>query len=289
MKLKLLLILSIGLLFACGDNASGDTTKETTIENKTDQQPNCDEIKYEAYSENDFADFAGVDILYRDENGVPYGFTGLVKTGCYENGKVKNLSNFKNGEYEGISRSWYENGQLQSKKIYKNMVLAGLQIGWYESGQLKYQENHNEDGKVSHKSWHENGTLNAEGNYINNLGPIEKYGLWRGWYDNGKLQYEGKYEDGKKDGLWKGWYDSGQLYVETTYCGDRYADLRRFWHANGQLALEATYDRYDVNRKYNQGDLNYKGWESLGPLNQKCWDENANIIDCSNIDWGENF
>ena len=87
----------------------------------------------------------------------------------HENGQLKSKTNFKGGEYHGLSEYYYENGQLESKYNYKDGELNGLWEDYHENGQLENKYNY-KDGK-----WH---------------GLVESY--WR----DGSLRYEGCYKNG---------------------------------------------------------------------------------------------
>jgi antitoxin component YwqK of YwqJK toxin-antitoxin module len=45
-------------------------------------------------------------------------------------------SSFKNGKFDGISRSWYRNGKIMSECKYKNGILEGFYMRWNMNGEL---------------------------------------------------------------------------------------------------------------------------------------------------------
>ena len=176
MKLQLLLILSIGLLFACGDNASGDvsTTKSKT-QNKG--QEDREYIK-QSYRE---------DGTLQSEKYIENG--DLIDRVYYTNGQIKeeeiysNISDNPDCWSAYRDRKWYENGQIMRdhfhtieahEPIFKN-------INWYENGQMRFllswrppdidytqircleQVDWNTDDMLILKEWFSNGQLKARG------------------------------------------------------------------------------------------------------------------------------
>ena len=73
-------------------------------------------------------------------------FTGAAKT-TYESGQLKTVSNFIDGETQGLGEEYYEGGQLKSKFNLADGKLHGPHETYYENGQLKYKWNY-EDGKM---------------------------------------------------------------------------------------------------------------------------------------------
>lgn len=103
----------------------------------------------------------------------------------------------------------------------------------------------------------ENGQLKWENNYKDG----KRDGLYRSWHENGQLRWEVNSKDGKGDGIYRSWRENGQLYFEGNYKDGKKDGLYREWYENGQLKGE---------RNYKEGNL----------LSEKCWDEEANEIDC---------
>ena len=76
----------------------------------------------------------------------------------YENGQLKQQSNFKDGKEDGKFTSYYENGQLKKEVNYINGEEDGVYKSWYENGQLKQEGNYKYENEVgSLRFWHENG------------------------------------------------------------------------------------------------------------------------------------
>ena len=83
-------------------------------------------------------------------------------------------------------------------------------------------------------------------------------------YEDGEKKSEGTIKEGKWDGLWTGWYENGQKEREGTYKDGELDGKWTRWHENGQKRGEAT---------FKDGSL----------ISVKCWDEDGNEIDCSEL------
>ncbi len=139
----------------------------------------------------------------------------------HENGQLKSKTNFKGGEYHGLSESYYENGQLESKYNYKDGELDGLSEGYYENGQLKRKE-YWKDGEPDGLSvgYYENGQLQDYVKYKDGKpdGPTERY------YENGQLASKEYWKDGELDGLSEAYWEDGQLSTKSCYKDGEWTD-----------------------------------------------------------------
>lgn len=85
---------------------------------------------------------------------------------CYdENGRLKAVLHFKNGQMDGYQReyneygklvdeAYYKNGQLQATGNFVDDELDGVQRGYYENGQLKAEEYYRNGKKENYKETH---------------------------------------------------------------------------------------------------------------------------------------
>tara|TARA_Y100001954_G_scaffold233277_1_gene286274 strand:- start:707 stop:1228 length:522 start_codon:yes stop_codon:yes gene_type:complete len=149
------------------------------------------------------------------------GLIVLVLVGCSEKRVLYNKIT-KNGEYfyyegelfNGIGFDVYDDGKLLNEGNIKEGKLDGLVKGWYGNGQLEYEYNFKDgkrDGKL--KKWYEDGRVMYETEFVNGNG-VDRY------FYNGQLFWEINYIDGKKNGLQKDWYTNGQLKSEMNYKND---------------------------------------------------------------------
>ena len=80
----------------------------------------------------------GVGIFYFSPVSCHYDF---IRDGeyqeWYENGKMKELGNYKSGKQDGLWKSWYKNGKLQEMGTYKAGYKDGVWKTWNENGKLE--------------------------------------------------------------------------------------------------------------------------------------------------------
>ena len=179
-------------------------------------------------------------------------------------------------------------------------------IEYYDNGKKKKMYAVSSDGKKQgpYKSWHNNGQLAGEGNYVDDMphglgegwnedGQLmgienydngKKHGLFQSWHENGQKQFEGNFANDKVHGKVIYWYTTGQKWIEENYDNGMPHGLKQEWHPNGQLKVKGNY----VNAI---SDGLWQGWHSNGQLegeanyvdgeivSMKEWDEDGNPIE----------
>lgn len=94
----------------------------------------------------------------------------------YEDGKIRNISNYKKGGWRhGSLVRYYENGQIENKQNWKNNIKEGLEYQYFENGSLYF------------KGMFKNGKQNGYSYYYYEDGTLDK-------------QTSGTYKDGVKIG-----------------------------------------------------------------------------------------
>ena len=86
-------------------------------------------------------------------------FMGVTES-YFENGQLKERSNWKAGEPDGLGEAYFENGQLSIRANFKAGVWDGLYETYYENGKLQVKGNFKagkDDGLV--ERYLENGQL----------------------------------------------------------------------------------------------------------------------------------
>ncbi len=63
-----------------------------------------------------------------------------VKIQLHKNGQIKDIIRFKDGGYDGESKSWYEDGQIHIHTFYKNEDVYGEYKVWDKDGKLQVHE-----------------------------------------------------------------------------------------------------------------------------------------------------
>ncbi|MFZ2969307.1 MAG: hypothetical protein WA080_09675 [Sulfuricurvum sp.] len=145
------------------------TLPGNTISNKPVQTFIFNEIQYDISSLTDWKLFDGFITMY------------------YKNGKIKEVTNFRNGKREGLRKLWYENGQIEYEIPFENNQVNGILRQWYSNGKKKSISNH-VNGKLAGMSyvWYENGQLGIEIEYYQN----NTIGIHRKWDQDGKLIFD---------------------------------------------------------------------------------------------------
>ena len=129
-----------------------------------------------------------------ERNGIKYEgisqmpFTG-VSTEYYENGQLKEMHTYKDGERSGLGASYYENGQLNEKITLK-------------------------DGSGTVERYRDNGRLWITATYKDE----ELNGLKEVYYENGQLEYQQTFKDGELNGLVEAYDENGQEHPYLTAC-----------------------------------------------------------------------
>ena len=119
---------------------------------------------------------------------------GLAYTGKYtiyfDNGKIKEEFNIKDGKLNGGYLKNHENGTKMDVGSYENNLKFGL---W--------------------SRYITNGKLIAQASYAND----KKDGNWYVYNEEGNKVFEMIYKDGEKTGIWKQWDENGKLVKSIDY------------------------------------------------------------------------
>ena len=155
-----------------------------------------------------------------------------IWTGYYIGGLISMQMNFKNGEFDGISKTFFKDGSLESSHSFKNGSREGITEYFTPSGLLSSSVNYGgglASGKASYfyydqgfsqilnfendsmngpftETW-SNGILKTEGTYKAN----EYNGRLKAWHPNGELRTDMGYNNGKEAGKWKDYYRNGGI------------------------------------------------------------------------------
>lgn len=111
----------------------------------------------------------------------------------YENGNLKDITNWNKGLKDGLHIFYYENGNKASLNFFKNDIVVGSLKNWNEKGQLIVEENY-VNGNLNGKAikYHDNGVVSISGYYKEN----ELFGICEEYNENGKLIKKGYFENG---------------------------------------------------------------------------------------------
>lgn len=201
----------------------------------------------------------------------------------YDSGIVKSVSNYKEGEFEGSSKSFYKNGILESEGVGVKGSYQGERKIYYPDGVLKEIENYNHgelhgvssvfapSGKIYYEFTYRKGELIGY-TYYNTSGGILKEAkkkggefYYEGYSKDGNLTTQGLYDvKGGKEGEWKFYYTNGGLSSKGTYKSGLAEGIHKDYHINGQLQSK-TYYKQDVQTGYaeyynKKGFVSSHGW-----------------------------
>jgi antitoxin component YwqK of YwqJK toxin-antitoxin module len=113
-------------------------------------------------------------------------------TDYFDNGKMKEKGNYKNGKKNGLWETWFENGQKKDSATYKNDALTGKRVMWHSNGQIQLES-----------YWGK---------------PDDRVGKWTRYYENGQIESITNFNDkGQLHGKHYQYFENGKLKREVTY------------------------------------------------------------------------
>lgn len=129
------------------------------------------------------------------------------------NGKLKMYHLYKNGELNGVQRSYHPNGTISYEVEKIDGKDAGVSKKFFENGAL-YEQSYYEKGKLEGpvETWHNNNQKASITNYRSD----RKHGEKKNWYKNGQLRLSGQYFNDQENGLWQ-FFDSTGKQTEERY------------------------------------------------------------------------
>jgi antitoxin component YwqK of YwqJK toxin-antitoxin module len=187
----------------------------------------------------------------------------------HENGQLESEGEMNEGIPIGDWKTYYDNSQIAEEIFYETEAELVINNVWDRTGnQLVINgygsyKSFSETGQVMQSGvveqgirvgkwsvFFENGSLQEEGSYTNDLYKIHNSWDWKGkqnvnngfgtyytFYDGGELIYEsGNVKNGFRDGLWKLYYEtSGNIYLEQRYIEGKLTGLQNSFYESGQI------------------------------------------------------
>lgn len=210
------------------------------------------------------------------------GKTDGVWTYYFENGNMKERTNYKNGLKEGASEFWWSNGEKRSAYNYKMDKLDGEYEGYKFSG-AKDIEGSFKNGLLNGPCtlYYANDKERFSVTYLN--GKLN--GTVKSYYRNGQLSTEYTSKLDKKDGPYKEYYYDGKLYSEGAYKGDLAVGQWKLYYRNGKVLREGLYKtpgkREGLWKEYYESgkistEATYKAGKTNGTLKE--YDENGTVV-----------
>ena len=141
-----------------------------------------------------------------------------VLYGFYENGVLKDITEYDGDKISGLDVDYYEDGGLRKIQEYTDGQPDGWSKVYYQSGEL-LQESHWDQGlQLDNRNYYPNGNLGQEDEF--------KYGrkTYATYYlPNGVKYLEGAYRYERRIGVWS-YYDSLGKLIKTEDLGDPVGD-----------------------------------------------------------------
>jgi len=110
----------------------------------------------------------------------------------FENEKLKEKGNYKNGKKEGLWETWFENGQKEDSAFYKEDNLSGTRIMWHPNGRQQLES-----------YWGK---------------PDNRIGKWTRYYVSGQIESITHFNDnGELNGESLQYFENGKLQRKTVY------------------------------------------------------------------------
>ncbi|WP_139452013.1 toxin-antitoxin system YwqK family antitoxin [Campylobacter armoricus] len=130
---------------------------------------------------------------------IPYkdGLIDGVAKEYRSNGALESETSYKDGLLNGAKKEYYNNGALRSERVYKNDKIVSLKTYWSNSSlNTKTSCSENEYVNGVFKKYNSDGSLYAEGVFVNGIGTYIEYGengkdIERTFLDDNKLSCYG--------------------------------------------------------------------------------------------------
>jgi antitoxin component YwqK of YwqJK toxin-antitoxin module len=174
--------------------------------------------------------------------------TGTFYT-FYPSGKIKSVSQVKEGKQTGSWTSYYEDGKKRDAGEYKNDLLYVFNM-WSPEGKeeltngigtytIYYDDNKTvmETGEVKNglrdglwSKFYENGTDTLEtATYVHG----EMTGLYRVYFPDNLIQAQGAFLEDKREGEWIWYFESGNVESTVYYVSDKKEGDQIFYNGSG--------------------------------------------------------
>jgi len=150
----------------------------------------------------------------------------------WDNGNLKSVSNYKDGEKEGMWETYYEDGRQEGYGRYIEGKEDGAWREYYFNGKTKRVRQFNDGVLSGYMSYYINGKLQVTGLFDD---AEKKHGNWQQFYENRELKLNGEYRHGERHGKWKFYNDTGNIYKIENYNGGLKMSK---WEANVDGGIE---------------------------------------------------
>lgn len=160
---------------------------------------------------------------------------GVWKT-YFDNDTLSSIEVFSNGKLDGLNKNFDDNGFLTEEYTYKNDILQEYKA-YNNSGKIIFQNK--KDGKKNYDLllYHSNGNKRKEGKIVN--GKLDDE--WRFYDLDGFMTDKTVYIDGKKQGKSVSYYENGKIKNESNFVDNETDGYYKEYYKNGNIKREGPY------------------------------------------------
>jgi antitoxin component YwqK of YwqJK toxin-antitoxin module len=168
----------------------------------------------------------------------------------YDSGKIKESYHVdKQGKHHGVYLSYFENGSLKEESNYQAGHLSGMRKLFFEDGKVEIEEVYNSEGQLqgTYKVYYPTGQLQLEKEYKDNviIGKIKVY------YLDGKLKEEVTMENNEENGPFTEYYQNGAVHWKGSYRnGDNEYGLLEEFDSTGVILKKMMCDTLAICRTF---------------------------------------
>ena len=184
----------------------------------------------------------------------------------HRDGWLKNLKNYKEGEYHGNFIEYNKKGEVVVEGQYEN----GKRVGdWSNTGAATttdVEETVKSTTQVTET--YPDGSKKLEVTYESELPVFEKH-----WYQSGELLMEGSLQANQRHGVWKSYFKNGKIQsLNNFFEGLNHGDYI-LYKENGGVLIEGEYDMSKQTGQWNSYD------QEGNLINTKYYDQEGTLIE----------
>lgn len=217
-------------IFRMRTNLQDRYMREMESENVLERQiPNGTVTKY----------YDGAEISSIKSESIYKNYEMVKRVEYFENGKIKRVTHYKNGSYDGEYSEFYENGKQSKTGVYKNGKKTGKWISYHENGKVDEIITYYDDNKKSFEVYSENGKLEQSGILENGVlvEHIEN-GVYTARHDNGQVKLQGNINI-QRVGVWTEYDKEGNIWKKMYYKKDGSYEWEAY-DKDGNVVLQGT-------------------------------------------------
>jgi len=145
----------------------------------------------------------------------------------YENGQLKLVTDFRNGNARGSAILYSPDGAIE-RQVESASLLAYAPRDWYDNGQIR-----KDNRKDVYLEWYPDGRKKIE--YEKQAFPTASGSMYRAqghqveWFPDGQVHLEGQNEDGHPVGTWTEFNEQGAVVAAMEWLGPREYDKTIFY------------------------------------------------------------